>query len=385
MLKDRLGFFVSHYSEKALSVREYYLRDLRSKITSPKEESSLPFSSRRMYDCWINFSPFYYRELHTVFSALLAKGYQPEDLAPFIENKARVVRYVFYLLLPGAFLDRETALADKLDFLVKFECAVTKVLVSRGYPEPDSDFLFGSMPLSRSKAVAISQLIAVLGEACELLYYGDQTVGFYQFGLDRKIIPEHYTVYQNFDLNGGIRQHPIGKIQTITMYPQHERTAPPFTMIEDYYSGNLFMHGYWDDTKWRIGRPGNSVLVGANVGIGSRSLAVDEIERTTRAVIEIIREVAQSRQSMTREEQDVEYCVTKSGAIVNLNRLEGHEWRLSKAAADAVGSREWTDRLKREWGLQYSFEVAYELIRRSIGWVCDECLPREMNHLTRRG
>ena len=101
------------------------------------------------------------------------------------------------------------------------------------------------------------------------------------------------------------------------------------------------------------------------------TLPVDQIGKVIKDARSIIREVEKRRNSMTSDELNREYCITQSNAIVNLNRAVGLVWNLPEDAYDALTSNEKLSRLKKDWGLNYSFEVAFELIKRSVQWFKD--------------
>lgn len=89
-----------------VSVREYFYQAIKRQIENGESESKLPFAKKNMYECWVNYAPYFFAELQTAHSSLLQIGYRPEDLSQFAENKSRVLRYSTQILLPGAYLDQ---------------------------------------------------------------------------------------------------------------------------------------------------------------------------------------------------------------------------------------------------------------------------------------
>ena len=371
MSAEHLQTYTLLHTEKILSIREYYYQNLKKELSTNAPEDSLPFAGKNMYECWINYSPLFFKDLKEIYTHLLQKGY-PEDLSPFIENKARVTRYFAQILLPGAYLDQETPTEEKIDFLNKFAITAQKVMHER-YNEPNPEILYNPKPLNDRKRKAIAQLIGVLDEACELIYFGDQTVGFPAFGLDKKAaFPENYTLYQDFDINLGVKTFPdIERIKTYTVYPQHEHTAQPYIMILDKASVHLFLHGFWNDYKWIEGRPHSSFLIKGGVIVGDEELSMEEIEHMNNLLLRIIDSVNKNRAIMNQEELNIEYCITQSNAIKNLNQTGGRDWNISSDVKKTLVDNEIVKKLKRDWGLDYSFEVAFELINKSIQWVKD--------------
>ena len=370
MSVELLQTYTSLHTEKIFQIRTIYYQNLKNGILENTPEDSLPFASKDMYECWINYSPIFFRDFKGIYMRLLQKGYQPEDLTSFIENKARVTRYFAQILLPGAFLDQETPANEKIDFLEKFVLTARKVMRQR-YEEPAHKILYNSEPFDDNKRIAVARLIGIMDEACELIYFGDQTVGFTDFGLDRKTaFPEHYTLFQDCDINLGVQTFPeIEKIKTYAVYPQHEHTAQPYIMILDKASAQLFSHGFWDEYKWRVGRPHNSLLINGGAVVGNKKLSVEEIEHRNKQLLAIINFVNNYRTTMSKRELNVEYCITQSNAIRKLYEIDGKTWKISREAEMILMSNEVVNRLKIDWNLNYSFEVAYQLIRRSIEWV----------------
>ncbi|MBI2641391.1 hypothetical protein HYW87_02235 [Candidatus Roizmanbacteria bacterium] len=352
-----------------VGVREHYYRDLMKQVKSGVLEEKLPFASKNMYECWVNYAPHFFTGLRVAYDMLLQRGHRPEDLLQFAENKFRVVRYYTQILLPGAYLDRTIQDRDKFHFLNNFAKTAESVLQSVGYND-DIGPLF-TFELTEKRKISIGRLIQALNEACESIYFGDQPVGFPSFGLDTSAMHDYYVLFKDFDLNLG--QHKfqdMGRVQTIVTYDKH--AVPPYRIfLIDQYA-QLFYHREWinKDKPYNLekGAPPIEYMTHGGVSMDGKQLSTDQINELTERVINIILQIREERKSMKPQELNLEYCASQSGVIANMNGALGREWQLSKEAKESIFTNRYVDSLKKEWELKYGFEVALEAIKRSIEW-----------------
>jgi hypothetical protein len=357
-------------TNRIVSIRESYAQQLQKTVAEKGSESNLPFNSSGMYESWINYSPYFFRELAVPYLELVSQGHTPEDLAPLMENKFRVVRYFTQILLPGIYLDQTVPTSEKLFFLNHFSQTMEKTLNRKGYDEPGYDRLFSIFHIGETKKMSVSYLIGALKEACELIYFGEQPIGFPSFGIDKDIMPDQFTLYQSFDLNKGVRKFPkIQRMNSITIYPQD--AIPRFTILMDRTHAQIFLHKYQGTQEWISGLPHISNLSGAGMFIEGQQMREDEISRTTEQLRGIMKTLRQQREVALQSENNIEYCDVQSGVIRNLNQALNKNWNLPDDAQETIRNNDIALRLKGEWGLRYNFEVAVALIKKSIDWAKD--------------
>lgn len=371
MSSENLGFYSSSHTEKLVKIRESYLqRILDSELKGEKSEDNLEFPSSDMYESWVNYAQCYFTDLFDIYSELRNRKYSPEALSQYMGSKGRVARLCTNLLIPGAFLDQSVPLTKKINFLNEFAASAIDVFSKSGYQEPDINFLYENGATKHSRKIAISNLIMILEEACELIYYGDQNIGYPEIGLTRNFIPEHHTLLQDIDINLGAMKFPeIGRIKTCTVYPENPDNSVALSIVADKTVGCVFMHGYRNDKKWTLGRPAVSVLERGYISVNGKNLNTDEIDALTGKVIEAIKHVRDERSGYDSLERKLEYCYIQSGLIRDLKLLLGEVWQLSQGATFSVSDRTCSRQLKKDWGLRYNVEVATELIKRSVTWV----------------
>lgn len=368
-MHENLRSFVGIHTDHLMGIRDHYLKNITRDITIRGSEADLPFSSKAMYESWVSFAPFFFREFYTAYSTFIESSHTHEQIIQHLDNNLRIVRYFTHLLLPGAYLDEFHSTEDKKEFLDRFSSNISNRMYRKKYSSPELENLFIPESFSDRRKTAISGIIPILEEACELLYLGDQNVGYTDFGLDKSFLPDHYILYQDFDLNRGQRIHPeIGKIQTCTVYPKHWETDNPFVMVANVTTGSIFQHGFWSEGKWKNGRPGSSQLRNGYIIHNGTSLTTGSISTLSEALLKVINSVEKSRVCQSEQEQKLEYCYTQSTPIRNLFEQLGYRWDLPVDAKDEIINMNIVKRLKREWSLITSVEVANRLIRESITW-----------------
>ena len=369
MQDENLQRFLNFRVPRVVEIRENYLNDLRWFVANspspPNEEDEIDFTYSDSYQCWVNYAPYFFRELMCIYMKLVETGHSEEELSQSIENKARVLRYFPQILLPGAFLDQTTPFAEKMAFLDRFSKSAEATIRDRGYAEPDYRLVWSMRPLPEHEKVAVGGLTAVLGEACEHVYFGEQPLGIPSFGIDTDIIPDHYVLYQDFDLNLGARKvSSVGRVRTINVYPSK---GVSYRILMDPYYAQIFLHRNIGDQEWLTGRPHISHLSSAFVSIDGIPASTKEMERTTNDLMGVFSD-AKERVVGNRQNLHIEYCSTQSRVIKNLHVLQGTEWKLPQDAEESIRNNSEMARLKKELELNYNMEVAVELTKRAIDW-----------------
>lgn len=361
--------YLNIHIPKILKIREVYLQNFRHLANSgPLPESGrLNFLYNDNYACWVNYAPFFFRDIMDIYLKLIDRGFSEKQISPFIENKSRVVRYFPQILLPGAYLDQTTSQTAKMEFLEKFSETAEATIMDMGYEEPDYTLFYGMKPLSNHENIAVIQLLSALEEACEHVYFGEQQLGFPSFGIDTKILPDFYTLYQDFDLNLGAKVvWPRKRIKTITVYKDG-----PYRLNMDFYYAHIFNYKPFGEEELfgrpPPDRPPPSLLSMASIIIDNEKASTDEIERACEE-LKCVFSDSKERIIANRPNLHLEFCSTQSRVIKNLYELARIKWELPSDAKESIISNAIIKRLQKEYGFKYNMEIAVELMKRSIQW-----------------
>lgn len=358
--------YLAQNTERTISLREHYHRALRG-IVARGEDEHLFFKAREMYQCWVSYAPYFFNSIMDAYMTLISQGASEDDLASLADNIFRVKRYFVHLLLPGAYLDVLTPIQEKIEFLNRFSRTASTVINRSTYEEPDPRILYTLKSLNQDKKILAGRLIEALSEACEYIYLGEQPVGFPAFGLDADVIPGHYTLYQDFDLNRGVREFAnLGRINTITVYATE--AAPPYRLYFDPMNAHLFYHRYLNSYEWLVGRPPISFLVSVYISRNGKELSAADISELTQEVLRTISIVAKDRAKMGPNELNLEYCAIQSRVIINMYQAGGKDWSISEHAVREIEQKTRVHKLQKEWQLEYDFDVAVKLIKDAIFW-----------------
>ena len=372
MSQEKLRSFTSFLTNRMVVIRQSYRdRLMQNELSQDLAKESLSFEVDAMYESWVNFAPHFFREMYLDFDLLIKSGFQADEIAMSLGTTARIPRYYTQLLLPGAYLDTTISLEEKKIFLGLFVDVVRKVYEKPQYNQPNFESLYDKSVTSEEMKLALAgRLIPRLEEACESIYFGDQNIGFPEFGLIKRGIPDHVTLSQTFDLNLGQRQFPgFSRVKTYTTYSE-ESTEGRLTNFLDIYVGSLFMHAQMIDTKWRLRRPAYWLLERGYATVDDKVLSVGEINILADRVPMIAKIVEKDRSAVTLVDRELEYCYVQSLPLRELGQLLGKKsWCLSDGAVNSISSQESSSRLKKDWVMNHSVEVSTELIKRSVEWV----------------
>lgn len=367
---DMYGRRILETRERASAqVQKYrsYAGDLKS------DEEYINFTYSDNFTALINLSPYFFRDFMDVYMKLLDRGYTEQMLSRVIENKARVVKYVPQVLLPGAFLDSTNTEKEKLEFLERFATSAD-LTMSSSFEEPNLEQLYVCRPLKDKEKIWVGTLISALGEGCERIYFGEQQTGYTAFGLDRKLVPNQTAILQDFDLNLGVRKiWPEGKIKTITTYPFD---GVSFRIIMDFYNANIWKYRNFGSSEEMIGRPPPFYLGLGLATVDEQSLTLDQIIELSEEVKSVVSNCTEILPA-NRTRLHLEFASTQSRPIKNLNGLIGEEWKQSDEAIDTIVGQSISTKLKKEMNLKYDVDVFVELMRRSMEWL-DESVENRL-------
>lgn len=328
----------------------------------PLSENGMHFVWKGMYDCRVDYAPFFFRELMRAYSEALQHADNAE-LLDALETNVRIIRYMTQFGVSGAYLDSETPLREKLEFLDQFAAATLKSIDAH---RPTDSRVSSLRRLDGSEKPMVGLFLGMLGEVCDHAYVGDQTIGFPAFSLETTSDSTTYILRQDFDVNLGSRRFSdIGRVTAITGYPKDM-----YDVRTDLNDVHLFQHRKKDDGQWISGVPHSSDLLSAAVFTGGRQLTPVEMRQTARRVAAVKKGITEWF-SLKPEDFNVEYCSMQSRAIKNLRQLRGQEWDVTDDAKAVINGNEIVQWLKRDWGKTYSIEVANELYDKAFEWVAE--------------
>lgn len=368
-MKEIVPAFIGYYGDNLLRIRDYYVDAISREVEDVGSEQDLPFASRAMYECWIDYCSHFFEEFYCLVDELEAKGFSDALIASCVGSPARLVRVITQLLLPGACVNKNIEEGERHRFINRFVERIMPFMIEEKCPEFDPNLLFVPEKISEERKISIARLTSALEEACEAIYMGDQNIGYVSYGIDKSFFPDHYLVHQDFDLNlGRERFSDLGKFGSYTIYPQHYETDNPFTIITSPTTGRVFHHGFFMERKWRQGRPHLAYLSNGYLTCAGRNLRASEMDEMAEKLRWVVSGIEKKRAGLSEYEHKLEYCEIQASPLKAMSNLLGREWKLNADVMNSMQTRVTTNELRRIWGDGSAVKISRKLIDEAIIW-----------------